>query len=214
MTIPQAIHAARERYAAGLPMNEVLRGSKLSLPMLLEWIDGGPPAPDGARPLPPLPRRATARRKRLTEPIEPAAATRTQDTPPRRPAGPKSAKLARLPPSRAAILRRLWRAADLQVREIESRAAASLETSDGERTERERDARTLAVLARTLRELANGEAATDTPPPAATDDPDPIPRGIDEFRRELARRIEAFVGEEPHGGVSDEPAGGVDPDAA
>ncbi|MDX2238940.1 MAG: hypothetical protein NW203_15360 [Hyphomonadaceae bacterium] len=69
--------------------------------------------------------------------------------------------------------------------------------------EGERAARTLASLARALRELAALRAADHEAEAETADDDDPIPRDIDEFRRELARRIEAFVGERAHGGVPD-----------
>ncbi len=58
--------------------------------------------------------------------------------------------------------------------------------------EAERSARTLASLARALKEvmrLAAPEQASDP------DDDDPMPRDLDEFRRELARRIEALAAE-------------------
>jgi AcrR family transcriptional regulator len=56
--------------------------------------------------------------------------------------------------------------------------------------EAERAARTLAALARTLREVAN----LDTDPSAEPDDDDDAgPRDMDEFRRDLARRMEAIV---------------------
>jgi len=58
--------------------------------------------------------------------------------------------------------------------------------------EAERSARTLASLARALKEvmrLAAPEQASDP------DEDDPMPRDLDEFRRELARRIEALAAE-------------------
>ena len=52
--------------------------------------------------------------------------------------------------SRAALVARMWRTAERQVEEIEDRLkAAGLELA-----ERESNARTLAIVARTLRELA------------------------------------------------------------
>lgn len=59
----------------------------------------------------------------------------------------------------------------------------------------EQAARTLGVLMRTLREL-NTLAGQHAPQrPGDTRDDDPVPEDIDEFRRELARRINAFVDE-------------------
>lgn len=61
----------------------------------------------------------------------------------------------------------------------------------------ERSARTLATLTQTLHALARlrGGAAPDQ----GSDDDDDIPADIDEFRRDLARRIDAFVAAETHG---------------
>lgn len=56
-------------------------------------------------------------------------------------------------------------------------------------TETERRARTLASLARTLRELSQLEPAK-TKPKA---DDDAIPRDLDELRRELARRLDGLI---------------------
>jgi hypothetical protein len=60
----------------------------------------------------------------------------------------------------------------------------------------EQAARTLGVLMRTLREL-NTLAGQHAPQSRGDtrDDDDPVPEDIDEFRRELARRINAFVDE-------------------
>ena len=56
----------------------------------------------------------------------------------------------------------------------------------------EQSARTLASIARTLREIAAlNRPEQETPPDEATHDP--IFIDIDEFREELARRIRSFV---------------------
>jgi hypothetical protein len=84
------------------------------------------------------------------------------------------------------------------VREIEDRMRARASGGEaGEPAERERDARMLAVLVKTLRELAALDESHKDAARAVQADPtddDPVPRDIDEFRRELARRIQAFVG--------------------
>jgi hypothetical protein len=106
-------------------------------------------------------------------------------------------QLESLPPcsGRAALVRQMWHTAEAQVREIEERLQQNRQAPD----ERERDARVLAVLAKTLRELAaldqaNSDAAARAALSQSDDaDDDPVPRDIDEFRRELARRIHAFV---------------------
>lgn len=95
---------------------------------------------------------------------------------------------------RALLVQRLWRAAQAQVNELERRLAGTLAPE-----EREREARTMAVLVKTLREIGEFDgrceerAATQADDAgAAADANDDDPREIDEFRRELARRIEAI----------------------
>ncbi|MGZ8390142.1 MAG: hypothetical protein ACXWVL_06040 [Rhodoplanes sp.] len=56
----------------------------------------------------------------------------------------------------------------------------------------ERSARTLASLARALTEVMRLTVPEQTPDP---DEDDALPRDLDEFRRELARRIEALAAE-------------------
>lgn len=101
---------------------------------------------------------------------------------------------------RVSVVKRLWRTAERQVRDIEDRILRNQQEPD----ERERDARTMAMLVKTLRELSTldvskGGNATDKD---TTDDEGP--RDIDEFRRELARRMDAFVASRSGGGVSGE----------
>ena len=64
--------------------------------------------------------------------------------------------------------------------------------------EAERAARTLASLAKTMREIAALMLPEQVTPPDETDD-DSVPRDIDEFRRALARRIDALVDARQHG---------------
>jgi len=93
--------------------------------------------------------------------------------------------------SRAALVARMWRTAERQVEEIEDRLkAAGLELA-----ERESNARTLAIVAKTLRELAAlDEGKKARAKEAADDDGDgTVPRNIDDLRRSLARKLEAFV---------------------
>jgi hypothetical protein len=92
--------------------------------------------------------------------------------------------------SRRALVARLWRTAERQVEEIEVRLkAAGLKVA-----EREGNARALAVVVRTLRELAAFDQAQKTrAKESATDDDDAVPRDMDEFRRGLSRRIDALA---------------------
>jgi hypothetical protein len=93
--------------------------------------------------------------------------------------------------SRAALVARMWRTAERQVGEIEAR----LRTAGLELAERESNARTLAIVAKTLRELSavDEEKKTRGKEAAKDDDDDAVPRNIDDLRRELARKLEAFV---------------------
>lgn len=99
---------------------------------------------------------------------------------------------------RATLIARMMNAAERQVREIEEK----LVVSDDELEGRERNARVLAVLVKTLSELS----AADTRKPRARarkpkveDDDDAIPRDIDELRRELSRRLDAMATGHPPG---------------
>jgi hypothetical protein len=56
---------------------------------------------------------------------------------------------------RAALAERLWRAAELQAAEVEARIASGPRPA----ADSERDAKTLSVLARTLRELSAADSA-------------------------------------------------------
>jgi hypothetical protein len=90
---------------------------------------------------------------------------------------------------RAKLVTRLWRAAQRQVDEIER--CTALKERDG--SERERDARALAVLVKTMRELTELDAAGAPKRGAEENADDGFPRDIDELRRELARRMQAIV---------------------
>jgi hypothetical protein len=114
------------------------------------------------------------------------------------PLPPRSRPRRRQLPDRQAFVARLWRTAERQVRDIEKR----LGEAEQEPAERERDARTLAVLVKTLRELAAFDETAQQP--AAQEDDDPVPDDIDEFRNELARRIHALVDSRTDGGGAGE----------
>jgi hypothetical protein len=101
---------------------------------------------------------------------------------------------------REAVIERLLRAVDIELAVVE-RMRASLGSLPQEPAEAERTARTLATHARTLREVQRIRGAASLP--AGTDDDDNMPADIDEFRRELARRIHAFVDTRTGGRVDD-----------
>lgn len=126
--------------------------------------------------------------------------------------GPKTNGVRALPPmakrrlvtrrrilkeERVHMVERMMRAAERQVREIELRLAGSGQAPG----EAERDARTLAVLARTMQSLTaldtRHERDSPKPKPRARqtdildddDDPERIPGSIDALRRELSARL-------------------------
>lgn len=151
--IPDAASRARQMYADGASIEDIIAGTGLTQAMLYRWLDGG-----GV--LPALPRRYGGRAR------------------PRRKRG------------RAVMIDRIMRAADKQAREIGKRLA-----EDGvPLTEREQQTRSLAVLAKTMRELIALETAEAEAQKLQTrTDDDSIPRDIDELRRELTRRLNALL---------------------
>ena len=89
---------------------------------------------------------------------------------------------------RTTLIARLWKTAGRQVKEIETRLIAS--SPDGAALER--DAKTLAVLARTVRELDGIDEADATFTRRLAreqDDDDSVPRDVDGLRDALALRI-------------------------
>lgn len=112
---------------------------------------------------------------------------------PAKPGAPQDAAPSALPPAlpqdRAAVAARVQEVVERELTAVE-RVLDVLGPSD--RDEAERTARTLASLARTLREVALINRTEEAAVPDDADD-DPIPRDIDEFRRELARRIRNFI---------------------
>jgi hypothetical protein len=158
----EAIARVRALYAEGALVDEVLKQTGLSESSLYYWLDGGPA--DGPDRLPTIPRRnlTQMRAKR------------------RRPAG-----------SRVSVIKRLWRTAEQQVVEIETR----LSEGGGDPAGLERDARTLAILAKTVRDLVSLEADTERggkPGMAhekAPEHDEEGPRDLDAFRRDLAEKL-------------------------
>ena len=123
--------------------------------------------------------------------------------------------------SRARVVTKLWRTAERQVAEIETRIAGL----DSDPVALERDAKTLAIIAKTVRDLValDGEAAslpnrntmkeraeshgsrpakTDAASLEASGDVDFGPHDIAGFRAELARRLDELRQEREGGGAS------------
>ncbi|TCT07638.1 hypothetical protein [Aquabacter spiritensis] len=176
----QQVATVRALYAEGRAIKDITAETGFSAPRIYAWLDREI-APDGTVRAAPLPRRRLG-----------ASGARDPDLRRRR-----------------SLANRIWRAAEAQVCEIETRLAAL----GGAPAEAERDARALAVLARVVRELAAlgaaaRKAAADDAAPredtAARDDGPPRddedargPADLDSFRRELARRLDALRGDRP-----------------
>lgn len=105
-----------------------------------------------------------------------------------------AAKSRRLPASRKVVVDKLWRAAKRQLAAHEEHLA---ELPKGTAAS-EGDAKALATLARTVRELLALEAATASQGVKAADDADPAAglRHVAELRQQLARRLERLAAEE------------------
>lgn len=172
----------REQYAAGVVVQQIESDNDVSKYAVYVCVAGGPLMSDGKREFDAIPFRRPASRQRW---------------------GANGKARRKL---RATLIGSLWLSAEAQLREIEARRDL-----DGVKsTERARDARIIAVVAKTLRDL--GEL--DPPVPkkntvkrvkadsAQSEVNYDDPRQIDDFRRELARRIAALAG-----GASPEAAG-------
>lgn len=105
-----------------------------------------------------------------------------------------AAKGRLLPASRKVVVDKLWRAAKRQLAAHEEHLA---ELPKGTAAS-ESDAKALATLARTVRELLALEAATASKGAKPADDADPAAglRHAEELRRELTRRLAGLAAEE------------------
>lgn len=209
----EQIERARQMYAEKFTVSRILAACDMSLGTLYYWLDGGPQVgppssslatsgkpdvaggPDGSRTRV-LPSSANA----LTLPTSETSdvgcgATLYPPIPRRRQVLGRRRKP--LSGDRISLTARLWRAAERQAHDIEER----LSRPSAATVERERDVRMLGMLVRSLRDLALFEAAGPAGEGGAHDararnkdaDDDPVPEDIDEFRRELARRIRGFI---------------------
>jgi len=121
-----------------------------------------------------------------------AAAAATAETPP-----PENAIAApALAQQRAALAARIHNVVERELAVVE-RVVGLLGPAD--EAEAERTVRTLAGISRTLCDIAALNRPDEVTPPDDSDD-DAIPRDIDEFRRELARRIRGLIDAERGGG--------------
>jgi hypothetical protein len=160
---PETVALARRRYAERRPVKAILAETGLKLGALYRCLAGDFADGSGVPPAPIALRRAGVRIRQRLG-------------------------------SRAALVTRMWRTAERQVEEIERR----LRSAGVELGERESNARTLAVVARTLRELSAVDEAAKPRSRGRGEEPkhnddDAVPRDIDELRRELARKLVAFV---------------------
>ncbi|CAD5300225.1 conserved hypothetical protein [Bosea sp. 62] len=124
----------------------------------------------------------------------------TDENAPARPA----AKRKPAPSGRKAVISKLWKAAQTQ---LEAHEAHLAELPAGAAAS-EVDAKTLATLARTVRELVALDSAAAGEGGKSEDEPSPAEglRRVDELRRELGRRLAVLAAEEagtagapPHG---------------
>lgn len=86
--------------------------------------------------------------------------------------------------ARPLLIARLWATAERQITEIDTRLAEA----DGDPATLERDAKTLSILARTVRDLV----ALEDKPVKKAESPHAdaeMPKDIDGFRRELAQKL-------------------------
>jgi hypothetical protein len=185
---PEQIEAARLLYEnPQTPLQEIAASLKITRRTLeariAEW--GWPPRATSPRAASPQ----NARRTRSKSPGRRVKRTSTARKQPKSKAHPSPDAAKRPRRSREALAVRVQRVVERELDAIDS-ILSVLGAADS--AEAERSARTLASLARALKEvmrLAAPEQATDP------DEDDPMPRDLDEFRRELARRIEALAAE-------------------
>jgi hypothetical protein len=187
---PAAIDDARERYEeTDEPVAEIAADLEIEVGTLYRYMKKWGWRLRSARApqdLPPILREVAAVRAEVGAPEAPAQGTADD------------------------IAARLERAIRTQLAAVE-RAQARRGGAGRSPQDAERIARILAVLARALKEAQRLRA----PAASVTDDDDDFPADIDELRRELARRIHAFVESRTDRALRGpgEPAGGDGPAA-
>jgi len=170
---------ARTLYREGMSLARISAETGLSPSDIYDWLDGGPPDAHD-------------------EAGEPLARIDRRRTPrPRRRRAPVLDRLS--------LVHRLWKAAERQATEIEAR----LRRPANDPVLSERDAKTLAVLARTVRELIAIDIAGSGPemPAEESDTDDAIPRDLDALREALAIRIGQLRAERAAGAVGEAGSG-------
>lgn len=184
--VPAEAGLVRQLYGQGVPLTEIARRTGLSTTTLYRWIDRRVSA-DGTVVFDPLPRRRP--------PVVGAKA-----------AANGAGRAGR---ARARLLARLWFAAERQVDEIEARMGEAPPGDVARRVDAEKDAKALALLTRTLRELAaiedeargtkgRGKGSARKGATGTEGDTNGADvRDRDAFRRELARRLDRLRGEGP-----------------
>ena len=107
---------------------------------------------------------------------------------------PPAARRKPAPRGRKAVIGKLWKAAQTQ---LEAHEAHLAELPAGTAAS-ETDAKTLATLARTVRELVALDSAAAGEGGKSEDDPSPAEgvRRVEELRNELGRRLAALAAEE------------------
>lgn len=121
---------------------------------------------------------------------------------------PPAAKRKPAPRGRKAVIGKLWKAAQAQ---LDAHEAHLAELPAGTAAS-EVDAKTLATLARTVRELVALDTAAAGEGGKSEDEPSPAEglRRVEELRRELARRMERLIADHAGEAVPQAAAG---PDA-
>lgn len=159
---PETVALVRRSYVEGVPISRILSETGLSLGTMYHVCDGMFDDGSGTRPAPLPRRRILMGRSRKA-----------------------------LHASRISLVARMWRTAERQVRDIETR----LDDHTQETDDRERDARVLAVLVKTLRELQAFDSALGKGKGKGKAAQEPVSddRDIDEFRRDLARKIDQLA---------------------
>jgi hypothetical protein len=185
---PEQIEAARLLYEnPQTPLQEIAASLKITRRTLEARIAEWGWAPRATSPRAASPQNAGQTRSK--SPGRRAKRTSTARKQPKSQAHPQPDAAKRPLRSREALAVRVQRVVERELDAIDS-ILSVLGAADS--AEAERSARTLASLARALKEvmrLAAPEQASDP------DEDDPMPRDLDEFRRELARRIEALAAE-------------------